>query len=128
MPSQPYSSPPNREEFKIKVWAFVQQVPVGKVVTYGQVAAQVGPPGGMAPENYRAFGARWVGGAIASCPPGVPWYRVINSQGKISLPGSAAFEQRALLEAEGVEFDARGKIDLKRYGWNPYVGEQLELL
>ena len=97
------------------------------MITYGQVAGGISPPGGISSENYRAFGARWVGGAIASCPPGVPWHRVINSQGKISLPGAAGIEQRALLEAEGVVFDARGKIDLNRFGWKPSAEGQMEL-
>jgi methylated-DNA-protein-cysteine methyltransferase-like protein len=70
----------------------------------------------MDPKSYLAFGPRWVGGAMAACPPDVPWQRVINSQGKIS-PRPSAEEQRALLEAEGVEFDERGRIGLQCFGW-----------
>lgn len=122
-----FSSPPDPEGFKIRVWAAIQQVPVGKVVTYGQVARLVGPPAGMSPEAYRIAGARWVGGAVAACPPGVPWQRVINAQGKISLPGQAGLDQRSLLEAESVQFDDHGRVDLKRFGWNPSEEEQLAL-
>jgi methylated-DNA-protein-cysteine methyltransferase-like protein len=67
--------------------------------------------------EYEAFGPRWVGGAMAACPPDVPWQRVINAQGKISLRRGAE-QQRELLEAEGVTFDARERIDLKFYGWS----------
>jgi hypothetical protein len=75
------------------------------------------PPEAMTLRSYEAFGARWVGGAMAACPEGVPWQRVINSQGKISLrPGG--YEQRRLLEAEEVLFDEKGRVNLKRFGWN----------
>jgi hypothetical protein len=47
----------------------------------------------------------------------IPWQRVINSQGKISLPNGAGQRQRALLEAEGVIFDKSGKVDLAEYAW-----------
>ncbi|OGN89001.1 MAG: hypothetical protein A2Y88_09865, partial [Chloroflexi bacterium RBG_13_48_10] len=107
-----------REEFNHKVWALVRLIPPGKVSTYGQIAALVGPPAGMDPKSYLAFGARWVGGAMANCPQDVPWQRVINSQGKVSLrPGGGGSHQRELLEAEGVTFDARDRVDLKTYAW-----------
>jgi methylated-DNA-protein-cysteine methyltransferase-like protein len=72
----------------------------------------------MDPKDYAAFGPRWVGGAMAACPEGVPWQRVVNAQGKISLrPGQGSSKQRELLEDEGVEFDSRDRIDLDIYGW-----------
>jgi methylated-DNA-protein-cysteine methyltransferase-like protein len=56
---------------------------------------------------------------MANAPDDVPWQRVINSQGKISLrPGLGAPTQRLLLEQEGVEFDAKDRVDLKRFGWD----------
>jgi methylated-DNA-protein-cysteine methyltransferase-like protein len=114
--AQRYVSPPKRELFNQQVWALVRQIPPGKVSTYGQIASFLPPPAGMDPKSYLAFGARWVGGAMAACPQGVPWQRVINSQGKISLrPGGN--EQRQLLEAEGVAFDEKGRVNLKRFGW-----------
>ena len=112
----PFASPPDPIIFKNQVWEIVRQVPPGKVTTYGQIAGLIPPPGGMDPKSYLAFGPRWVGGAMAACPPDVPWQRVINSQGKIS-PRPGAEEQHALLEAEGVEFDERGRVDLKKYKW-----------
>jgi len=110
-----FTSPPNPAEFHAHVWDLVRQIPRGKVATYGQIALMLPPPEGVDMDNYLAFGARWVGGAMAACPDGVPWQRVINSQGKISeRPGAA--KQRQLLEEEGIEF-VKDKIDLKRYGW-----------
>jgi methylated-DNA-protein-cysteine methyltransferase-like protein len=112
-----YASPPDPKEYQLRVWEIVKQIPPGKVATYGQVASLVQLPDGISPQDYRAFGARWVGRAMASCPSDVPWQRVINSQGKISLSGSSAETQRRLLEEEGVVFDDRGRVNLKKYQW-----------
>jgi methylated-DNA-protein-cysteine methyltransferase related protein len=113
-----YASPPDQEFFKAQVWAIVRQIPEGKVATYGQIASWIPLPAGMDPDSYRAFGARWVGGAMASCPADVPWQRVINAQGKISLPeGGGRSLQRELLEEEGIEFDSKDRIPLDRYRW-----------
>jgi methylated-DNA-protein-cysteine methyltransferase related protein len=112
-----FVSPPNPKAFNALVWDIVRQVPAGKVVTYGQVAALIPTPDGMTLRDYEAFGARWVGGAMAACPDDVPWQRVINAQGKISLR-QAANRQRELLEAEGVIFDGRQRVDLKHFGWS----------
>lgn len=106
-----------------RIYAIVCQIPPGRVATYGQIAALVGPP----------CDARLVGWAMAALPSGtdVPWQRVINAQGKISLRKySRGHElQRRRLEAEGVRFDERGRIDLARYGWmGPEGPEQPELL
>ena len=113
-----FTSPPDREYFNHLVWDLVRQVPEGKVTTYGFIAGLIPPPAGMDPRDYRAWGARWVGGAMAACPAGVPWQRVISAQGKISLkPGSGGARQRELLETEGIQFDERDKINLAVYGW-----------
>jgi methylated-DNA-protein-cysteine methyltransferase-like protein len=111
-----FTSPPNPQAFHAQVWDLVRQIPRGQVATYGQIAKLLPPPTGVDLEAYRAFGPRWVGGAMAACPDDVPWQRVINSKGEISSRAGAE-RQRQLLEQEGVEFDARGRIDLKRYGW-----------
>jgi methylated-DNA-protein-cysteine methyltransferase-like protein len=56
---------------------------------------------------------------MAACPQDVPWQRVINSQGKVSLrSGGGGAHQRELLEAEGVIFDERDRVDLKIYAWS----------
>lgn len=91
-----------------RIYGVVRQVPRGKVTTYGDVARIVG----------QGCDARIVGYAMANCPDDVPWQRVINAQGKISLQGEAAQKQRMRLEAEGLAFDTRGKIDLKRFRWS----------
>ena len=98
------------------VWAAVKRIPRGSVATYGQIAALAGVPGR----------ARQAGYALAATPENmtIPWHRVINAQGRISLrlkhwdSGSDDL-QRILLEAEGVIFDSSERIDLKRFRWQP---------
>ena len=115
----PFISPPNQALFREKVWEIVRQIPAGKVATYGQIAAMIPPPEGMNLKEYDAFAPRWVGGAMAACPADVPWQRVINSQGKISLRKEGGSNvQREQLEAEGVVFAAGDKVDLKIYRWS----------
>jgi len=110
-----YTPPPNQQAYYEQVWHLVRQVPPGKVVTYGQIAQMLPLPMGVEPQDYKTFGSRWVGSAMAACPDDVPWQRVINSQGKISeRPG--AERQRQLLEAEGILF-VKDKVDLKVYQW-----------
>src|SRR5512142_1321927 len=95
--SMRFSSPPNQQAYYEQVWQLVRQIPRGKVATYGQSALMIPPPTGVEFDSYKAFSPRWVGGAMAACPDDVPWQRVINSQGKISVrPG--AERQRELLE------------------------------
>ena len=113
-----FSSPPNQQAYYEQVWNLVRQIPRGKVASYGQIAMMIPPPVGVEFESYKAFSPRWVGGAMAACPDDVPWQRVINSQGKISLrSGDGPAKQQMRLEAEGIEFDERGRIDLKRFRW-----------
>ena len=94
-----------------RVFALVQACPVGRVTTYGWLARAVGYP----------RGARMVGWIMHQTPEGVPAQRVINSKGELS--GSWAFgpegRMRQLLEAEGITFTEDGKVNLKRYGWDP---------
>jgi methylated-DNA-protein-cysteine methyltransferase-like protein len=98
--------------FADRVYSVVRRVPRGRVVSYGGVAALLGAP--------RA--ARAVGTALCSLPDdsGVPWWRVINRNGEISIRCMVHGPriQRALLEAEGVRFDAHGRVDWARFGWN----------
>ncbi|KAF0109157.1 MAG: hypothetical protein FD146_201 [Anaerolineaceae bacterium] len=117
----PFTSPPDPILFNHQVWDLVCQIPPGKVAAYGQIAKLIPPPEGVETKAYLTLGPRWVGSAMAKCPNDVPWQRVINSKGEISLrPG--AEEQRRLLEAEGVEFNDRGRVDLVRFGWEAGSG------
>jgi len=92
-----------------RIYQVVRKVPRGKVASYGQIAQIVG----------KGCDARMVGYAMAGTPEGsdVPWQRIVNREGKISLPGKGGEIQRMRLEAEGITFDARGRIDMKRFGW-----------
>ncbi len=95
-----------------RIYAMVDSIPRGCVATYGQIAEEAGLPGH----------ARQVGYAMRHLPEGtaLPWHRVINAKGEISpRPGSGYPSQRRLLRAEGVRFDRRGRVDLKRFGWKP---------
>lgn len=85
------------------------------MATYGQIAALAGLAGH----------ARQVGYALHNLPGGstVPWHRVVNARGEISsrTGGDSHELQRLLLEAEGVQFDQRGRMDLERYRWKKSV-------
>lgn len=116
-----FSNPPEPHSFNTLVWKIVKQIPAGRVSTYGQIAAMIPPPESIEPSDYNRTGARWVGKALNATPSGegIPWQRVINSQGKISLPpgSTAATEQRTRLEAEGIHFDEKGGVDFDIVGW-----------
>lgn len=102
----------NDKEYKEKVYEIVRQIPVGRVMTYGQIAAILG-------EGYTP---RTVGYVMhAAETENVPWQRVINSQGKCStgrltIPMNL---QQTMLEQEGVVFDEKGRCDLRDFGWWP---------
>lgn len=125
MTEEPVLSTDQRTIFNQRVWLIARQIPSGKVASYGQIAALIPPPEGADPQAFASYRARWAGAAMKSCPEDVPWQRVLNSQGKISLPKeSGGYQvQRRLLEGEGIVFDARDRIDLKRFGWEGPVRE-----
>jgi methylated-DNA-protein-cysteine methyltransferase-like protein len=98
--------------FYQEVYRLTREVPRGRVTTYGTIAALAGSP----------MAARAVGYALRALKEGtdVPWQRVINKEGRIPLRGRDPGEtdlQRALLEREGITFDADDRIDLRRFGW-----------
>jgi alkylated DNA nucleotide flippase Atl1/ribonuclease BN (tRNA processing enzyme) len=99
-----------------RIYEIVNQIPQGKVATYGQIAGLAGVPGH----------ARQVGYALHRLPDGseVPWHRVINRKGQISLRANlpATSLQRALLESEGILFDAQEAIALEQYHWHIPLG------
>ena len=93
-----------------QVYELVRAIPPGRVATYGQIASYID-----------RCTPRMVGYAMASTPPGmeIPWHRVINSKGMISVRASGERDmlQRLLLEAEGIVFHQNGKVDLSAVGW-----------
>ena len=117
-----YSSPPNQQVYFEQVWNLTREVPYGKVATYGQIAQMLEPPTGVGAQEYRAFGSRWVGNAMAACPDDVPWHRIVNAQGRIS-ERLGAQQQRALLEGEQILF-MKDRIDLKSHQWRGLGQEQ----
>jgi methylated-DNA-protein-cysteine methyltransferase-like protein len=95
-----------------RIYAVVRRIPRGRVATYGTVARLAGMAGQ----------ARLVGYALSALPTGtkVPWHRVINARGEVSLRSSATgagITQRIRLEQERVKFDAAGRVALARFGW-----------
>ena len=98
------------------IYAIVKHIPRGRVATYGQIA------------NLANLGghARQVGYALnaLSANTRMPWHRVINAKGEISIRKDPQCEhrQRRLLEQEGVVFDERSRITLARFGWKPRRG------
>lgn len=99
--------------FTEKVYAVVAQIPKGRVMTYGQIAALIGHP----------MASRQVGGTAHFGDPDIPWQRVVNKQGGLAsgYPGGRAGHKRDL-EAEGVEVQGEDDsyfIDIQRYIWWP---------
>jgi methylated-DNA-protein-cysteine methyltransferase-like protein len=92
----------------VRVWNATRRIPRGRVSTYGAIAALAGVPGQP----------RLAGYALHNIPAGadIPWQRVINAGGAISLKGNPGARQRLLLEEEGVEF-RKTKVDLAAFGW-----------
>jgi methylated-DNA-protein-cysteine methyltransferase related protein len=93
-----------------RIYTVVRQIPRGQVATYGQIAAITG---NCTP--------RMVGYALAALAAGsdVPWQRVINAQGKISLRAEGeSVLQRQLLEEEGVCFDRQARVNFRQYRWS----------
>ncbi len=110
----------NRAQFDQRVYQIVAGIPPGQVLSYGRIAAFIPPPPDIPYASYCAMRARWVGYAMASCPEGLPWHRVVNAQGGVSKrPGFGPDLQRQLLEDEGIVFTEKGRIDMKRYVWDP---------
>ena len=94
-----------------RIYAAVRRIPRGCVATYGQIAEVAGFP----------KQPRLVGYALhaLSSSTAVPWHRVVNARGMVSIrsDGAASLSQRLLLEKEGITFDARGRLSLERFGW-----------
>ncbi len=103
----------NTGEFNKRIYEIAKMIPRGRVATYGQLAFMAGNP----------QGARMAGMAMKKVPGNmnIPCHRVVNADGDTAP--DYVFEsknhQRAMLETEGIIFKSNGKIDMKRYKWNP---------
>ena len=100
--------------FNQKVYLKVSKIPYGKIATYGQIADLI----------YAYGHARQVGWALRrlKLPSTIPWHRVINSKGEISMSLSRKgtdWIQKELLIKEGIKFNSKMKIDIKKYLWRP---------
>ncbi|PSU28534.1 MGMT family protein [Photobacterium lutimaris] len=98
------------DDFSAQIYSQVHQIPYGKVTTYGDIAKFAGFPG------Y----ARQVGRLMATLPEGstLPWHRVVNAKGEISLKGDDLQRQRRKLIDEGIEVGETGRLKLKQYRWD----------
>lgn len=98
---------PNLSEFTILVIKAIKSIPEGKVATYGQIAKYCG----------KANGARQVSRILHSCSKkyNMPWHRVINSKGKISLSGENGEIQYQLLKEESIAINSKYEIDLRKH-------------
>jgi len=102
----------NERNYRERVYEIVREIPAGRVMTYGQIAEILG-------EGYTP---RTVGFVMhAADTEKIPWQRVINSQGacstgKMTMPVNL---QQKILEDEGIEFDEKGRCDLKIYLRSP---------
>jgi len=94
-----------------RIYDIVREIPTGRVATYGQIADLAGIPGQP----------RRIGYALSALPPdsNVPWHRVINAKGEISLRATGGNEslQMKLLKQEGIRFDRKGRVQLDLYRW-----------
>jgi len=116
-----------------RIYAAVRRIPRGRVATYGLIARVAGLPGHARQVGYALHALRGEhdeagAGSTRDAPArdtnsgrAVPWQRVINARGEISLRAELGAErlQRALLEQEGVVFDAAGRVSLARFLWRP---------
>ena len=93
--------------FYKQVYSIVEQIPHGKVVSYGQIARMLG----------RSRGGRIVGWAMRNCPEGLPWQRVVMADGSVT-GGEYSDLRKALLEEEGVIFFADGKVNMDKCNWD----------
>ncbi len=114
----PFAQSSDFDNWVKTVWHVVKGIPRGHVLTYGEVARLAG----------MSRAARRVSQALRRAPRSMklPWHRVINAQGKISIPHDSPSHrrQKELLESEGVVF-LNGKIDLQRFGYQGALDQLL---
>ncbi|MFO7551189.1 MAG: MGMT family protein [Haliea sp.] len=107
---------PQEPDINQRIWQVVALIPAGRVATYGDVAQHAG----------LGRAARRVGRALRQLPEDtrIPWHRVINSTGRLSLPAASAAgkQQRQRLTGEGIDFCASGRVNLRQMRWRPESG------
>jgi methylated-DNA-protein-cysteine methyltransferase-like protein len=107
-------------QFCQRVYAIVKTIPTGRVMTYGGIAMHVPCPAGYDPLAYARIRARWVGYALKACPEDVPWWRVVNAKGCVSLRmGHGPYIQPRMLEEEGLQVEQGKIVHLNQYLWDP---------
>lgn len=114
--TQQARSPQTFPEFYHRAWQVVRSIPCGRVASYGQIAELAGA----------ARGARQVGRAMRFAPTALPWHRVVTASGRIAFPAhsDAYRRQCALLSEEDVPVIG-GRIDMRRFRWQPTLDERL---
>jgi methylated-DNA-protein-cysteine methyltransferase-like protein len=105
--------------FYVQVYKVAQQIPAGKVTSYGRIALMLGHPNAARAVGYALSALKAPDSPELFTSATVPWQRIVNSQGRISIHHreQTAQEQARLLRAEGVEVDEYGRVNLDRYLW-----------
>ncbi len=109
-----------------QVYLIIRQVPKGRVASYGQIARLLGRPHGARAVGYALRALIYKRGARRYA--NIPWQRVINSRGEISLPGEGRLEQAGLLQDEGVTVSPDFKVDLQAFAWEGLLPHEVERL
>ncbi len=105
------------DKFTKRIVFVIKNIPEGKVLSYGNISALAGNPRG-ARQVVRVL-------HIMTEKYNLPWFRVVNSQGEISLKGEGYIQQKALLESEGVAFSSQDRINFKKYLWDIETIEEI---
>jgi methylated-DNA-protein-cysteine methyltransferase related protein len=98
-----------------RIYETVRKIPVGKVATYGQIGDLAGLYGKARLVGYALY-------RVDMDADDLPWHRVVNAKGEVSyssLRRGGDYLQKVLLEEEGIEFNSKGKIDMRIYRWKP---------
>ena len=108
-----------KPNFYVQVYQVTQRIPPGKVTSYGRVAQMLGKPNAARAVGYALSALKNPKSSQRYTSATVPWQRVVNSQGRISIHHreQTARKQADLLRQEGVEVNEQGRINLDRYLW-----------
>lgn len=111
-------------QFFEKVYVIVRLIPKGKVTSYGRIAEMLDAPRGARAVGYAMRGLKHKEGNPTY--EGIPWQRVVNAQGRLSIPNVGKHIQKELLEEEGIMISKDFKIDLKKYLWEGLLPHEVE--